>query len=209
MQKTISIFGLLLFTLIAQAQIEFGIKAGLNSIDLVSNAIQFENGGTNFDLKFQESKYGHHFGLYTRMKAFNIYVEPAVIFNSNTVTYSLDEYSEQGVINSLKNETYNAVDIPLLLGIKAGILRIFGGPVGHLHINSSSDLWDIRGYKQQFKDATYGYQAGFGLDLWKIRLEVSYEGNFNRFGDHIVINDTPYSFGDSASRIIGTVGYAF
>jgi hypothetical protein len=209
MQKAILLFSFLLFTLISQAQIEFGIKAGLNSIDLVTNSIRFEDGGTNFDLKFHESKYGHHFGLYTRIKVLNIYIEPAVIFNSNTVTYSLDEYSEKVVINTLKNETYNGVDVPFLLGIKAGILRIFGGLVGHLHINSSSDLWDINGYGQKFKEANYGYQVGFGLDLWRIRMELSYEGNFNKFGDHITIGGIPYSFGDSASRIIGTVGYAF
>ncbi len=209
MKKVLIIAFLSINASFLSAQFEFGIKAGLSSIDLITNSISVNDGEKNYDIAYADSQYGHHFGLYTRLKVVGIYLEPAAIFNSNSINYHLSEYTEDGVIKTLKNETYNQLDIPIMLGIKAGIIRIFGGPVAHLHINSSSELVDLKGYSQRFKDATYGFQAGFGLDLWKIRLDISYEGNFSKFGDHINIGGHDYSFDESASRLIGTVGYAF
>ena len=197
------------FANITQSQVELGIKAGLNSIDLVSNSIEVNDGINNLSIAFNDSQYGHHFGLYTRIKAFGIYLEPGAIFNSNKVSYTIEEYSEKGVISSIKNETYRNLDIPMMVGIKAGFFRLFGGPVAHLHLNSSSELLQLKGYKQKFKDATYGYQAGFGFDIRKIRIELAYEGNLSNFGSHITIDGQPYTFSESASRIIGSIGYAF
>lgn len=207
--RTILILAIALFTNIIHAQIEFGLKAGLNSIDLVSNGIKINNNGQVLDIDFKNSEYGHHIGLYTRAKFLGIYVEPAFIFNSNKVNYSITDYSEDGPVTEIFSEKYYNLDIPLMVGIKAGILRLYGGPVAHLHVASSSDLFDIKDYDQKFKDATYGYQAGFGFDIWKLRLDIAYEGNLSSFGEHISIGGNEYSFGQSASRVIGTVGYKF
>ena len=204
------VLSLLLFApIFTFAQVEFGIKGGINSIDLVSNSIDINQGASNINLKFHGSSYGHHFGLYSRIKILGIYLEPSIIFNSDKVSYSLDQYSEGGVVSVIKDETYRKINIPMMVGIKAGIIRLFGGPVGHIHLDSSSELLDIKNYSQQFKQATYGYQAGFGLDIYKIRIEVAYEGNFSNFGDHITFNGNKYAFDDAASRIIGSVGYKF
>lgn len=207
--RTILILAIALFTNFINAQIEFGLKAGLNSIDLVSNGIKINNNGQVLDIDFKNSEYGHHIGLYTRAKFLGIYVEPAFLLNSNKVNYSITDYSEDGPVSEIFSEKYYNLDIPLMVGIKAGILRLYGGPVAHLHVASSSDLFAIKDYDQKFKDATYGYQAGFGFDIWKLRLEIAYEGNLSSFGEHISIGGNEYSFGQSASRVIGTVGYKF
>ena len=207
--RIILILCLALFTNLLNAQFEFGIKGGLNSIDLITDGIQINNGSQVIDIDFKNSDYGHHLGLYTRAKFLGIYVEPAAIFNSNKVSYSITDYSENGPLNEIVSEKYFKLDIPVMVGIKAGFFRLFGGPVAHLHIASTSDLIKIKNYNQKFKDATYGYQAGFGFDIWKLRFEMAYEGNLSSFGDHINIDGHNYSFGQSASRVIGSVGYKF
>lgn len=207
--RIILILAFALFTTFINAQFEFGIKAGLNSIDLVSDGIEINNNGQVLDIDFKNSEYGHHIGLYTRVKFLGIYVEPAAIFNSNKVNYTITDYSEDGPVTEIFSEKYYNLDIPLMVGIKAGILRLYGGPVAHLHIASTSDLFELKDYDQKFQDATYGYQAGFGFDIWKLRLDLSYEGNLSSFGNHISIGGNEYSFGQSASRVLGTVGYKF
>ncbi len=210
MKKIIFSTILLITFLKINAQIEFGIRAGLSSVDLITNSIEYVKGEQSFKLQFNESEYGHHFGLYSRLSFLGIYIEPNLMFSSNKVSYTLSEFTENGFpISVLKNETYHNLDIPVFVGIKAGIIRVYAGPVAHLHISSSSDLFDINGYSQRFKSATYGYQAGFGLDIWKLRFDVAYEGNLSKFGDHISIDGNDYSFSDSASRLLGTVSYAF
>lgn len=207
--RIILILSIALFTKISNAQIEFGIKGGLNSIDLVSDGIKVNNDGKIIDIDFNNSEYGHHLGLYTRIKLLGIYIEPSAIFNSNKVNYSITDYSEDGPVTEIFSEKYYKLDFPLMVGIKAGLLRLYGGPVAHLHLASTSELFNIKDYNQKFKDASYGYQAGFGFDIWKLRLDLSYEGNLSAFGDHISIGGNQYSFGQSASRVIGSVGYKF
>lgn len=209
MRKLIIMFCLLCMGRVLMAQIEFGLKAGLNSLDLISEGIDVNNGSTKLKINFRDAAYGHHAGLYSRIHFLGIYVEPAAIFNSNTVNYEITDYSEGEVLTLLFNEQYYNLDIPFMVGIKAGILRLYGGPVAHIHLSSTSDLTQFSNYGQKFKDASYGYQAGFGFDIWKLRLDLAYEGNLSHFGDHITIDGQNYSFGQRASRILGSIGYKF
>jgi hypothetical protein len=188
------------------AQVEFGIKAGLSSYELAQTKIFIPD--QNINISIADANYGHHLGIYTRFKISALYLEPALLFNSNKVTYMLEDYSESP-LQSFKDEKYNTLDIPVLLGLKFGPLRIQGGVVSHIFINSISDLVDIEGYQQRFQKATYGYQAGLGLDVWKLRFDVNYEGNLSRWGDHIEIGGVDYAFGERAQRIVATVGYKF
>lgn len=96
-----------------------------------------------------------------------------------------------------------------MMGLKYGPLRLQGGPVGHLFLNSKSDLFDLEGYDQRFDEMTYGWQAGIGLDIGKVILDFKYEGNFNNFGDHIVFGNNSYQFDDSPGRFIASLGIAF
>ena len=191
------------------AQIEFGLKAGLSSYDLADDGILANNNGNNIEWKIADAGYGHHFGIYTRLSALGLYLEPAMLFNSNTVTYDIKTYGESGVFNTLQKEKYNTMDIPVMAGFKVGVLRFQGGVVGHLFINSISDAIDIKGYEQRFKKASYGWQAGTGLDLWRLRFDLLFEGNFDKFGDHINIGGYDYAFSDTPSRLLLTVGFKF
>lgn len=192
------------------AQFEMGVKFGINSTQLASDSIDFVT--TNQDqikLAIQDSDYGVHIGLYMRFSLAGLYIEPAGFVNSSKVTYKLSEIQDSEIITSLKNESFTSFDIPVLVGYKIGFFRIQGGGVAHLVIDTVSDLIDIKGYEGKFKTATYGYQAGIGLDAWKIRIDLNYEGNLSKFGDHITIDDTPYSFNNSAARFILNAGFRF
>ena len=206
-----SLFSLifLLFSVASFAQIEFGIKAGLSSYDLANEGFLINDGGKQVEWNISNAGYGHHFGIYTRLSLLGVYLEPALLFNSNRVSYDITEYSESGVFSTIKNEKYNTMDIPVLAGFKLGVLRFQGGVVGHLFINSISDAVDIKGYNQRFKTATYGWQAGTGLDIWKLRLDLLFEGNFDNFGDHISIGGYDYAFAETPSRLMLTLGYKF
>lgn len=191
------------------AQVRFGVKAGLSSYDLANDGILIPGDDHQISWNIKNAGYGHHFGVYTRLTLLGLYLEPSLLLNSNTVTYDIKTYGESGVFNTIKNEKYNTLDVPVLAGIKAGALRFQGGVVGHLFINSISDIVDIKGYEQRFEAATYGWQGGMGLDVWNLSLDLLYEGNFNKFGDHITIGGQPFSFSSRPSRLLLTLGYKF
>ncbi len=193
----------------AISQIEFGAKLGIHSTELVSDGIKFDLNDRKLRLDYANSNYGTHFGLYSRVKLLGIYVEPSLLFNSTKTNYKLYDYTTTENLKDAFSETYYNLDIPVMVGFKASILRIFLGPVAHIHIANSSELTNISGYSAKFNSATYGFQTGIGVNLWKLRFDLSYEGNFSKFGNHINIGSNQFAFDSSPSRIIGTLGYKF
>lgn len=190
-------------------QFELGVKAGISSFDLASDGIIFKDGNSDYKLNFSNAEYGVHFGVYSRISFLGLYIEPAVLFNSNTVNFDLEELSENGPLNTLKSETYRNVDIPLLVGTKLGFLRLQAGPVAHFYLDSTSDLFSFNGYKHNFKSATYGGQIGLGVDVWRFRLDMLYETNLSKFGEHIEIDGELFAFDDGADRVMVTLGVRF
>lgn len=191
------------------SQFEIGVKAGVSSFDLASEGIIFKDDNRDYKLNFANAEYGVHFGIYSRVSFLGLYVEPAVLFNSNTVNFNLEELSEDGPLNTLKSETYRNVDIPLLVGTKLGFVRLQAGPVAHFYLDSTSDLFSISGYKHNFEKATYGGQIGLGLDIWRFRLDALYETNLSNFGEHIEVDGQQFAFDDGADRVVLTLGVRF
>jgi hypothetical protein len=209
MKKVIMVFLLAGLSTFGFSQIEFGVKAGLSSFDLAARGIDFNQGKAYYKLQFRNADYGHHLGVYTRATLLGVFIEPSLIFNSNRINYTLDEYSERGIFDKVLSERYFNLSLPVVAGIKLGLFRLYGGPVANIHITKSSDLWDIQGYSDKIKTATYGYQAGIGINVWKLRFDLGYEGNLSNFGDHITIDGVRYNFDEKASRVLMTMSYRF
>ncbi len=209
MKKSFFVLFMMISTL-SFSQFEMGLRAGVSSTDLSPESILIIDGGNSTEISITEAKYGFHLGLYTRISIANIFVEPSFLFNSNRVDYNLEEQIfDTGIISSIGSETYNNLDIPLMIGMKIGFLRIQGGPVAHIFINSTSELTEISGYSQKFQDATYGIQGGLGLDIGKIRLDLNYETNLSKFGGDIDINGNVFQFDQRPTRLIASVGFRF
>lgn len=199
-----------LFVLNLQAQFEAGIKFGLSSPDLSDiSIVEIIDEGRDISISPVEADYGVHFGVYTRLSFLGIYLEPALLFNSSKLSYKIQDFGQSGIAEELKSETYRSVDLPLLFGTKFGFLRLQAGPVAHFYLDRVSDLTSLDGYSSNLKESTYGFQAGIGLDIWKFRFDVNYEGNLSYFGDAITIDGTSYVFDTTPSRLVANMGIRF
>ena len=205
----------LLFLLIAmsmQAQMfKLGIKAGLSTTTINPPELNIldASGTQNIKLALKNAQYGVHGGLVLRIKIGSFLLIPEVVLNSNKVDYSIIDINSSTVTDTIRSEKYQYLDFPVLFGYKSGPIRLHAGPVGHYYLNSTSELLDIDGYEQAFEQFTFGWQAGVGLDLWKFIIDFRYEGNFSKFGDHIVFFNKEYAFDQSPSRFILSLGYMF
>jgi len=194
-----------------QAQFKMGVKGGLSTMDVVPGELILSNSDAVRDLgiSVSEANYGMHLGFFMQAKVGNFFIQPEVLFNSNTVEYKVQDFRGGNTIELIKSESFQKLDLPLMMGLKYGPLRLQGGPVAHVHINSRSELFDIDGYGQKFDEMTWGYQAGVGLDLWKLMIDLRYEGNFQKFGDHITFFDQDFNFDNSPGRFVASVGISF
>ncbi len=164
----------------------------------------------SFKFSFKNASYGYHFGAGLRINLNNFYLHPEFIFNSNNAHFKINNYNAPQLLDSARNEKYQYLDIPLMLGVKFNIIRFYAGPVAHVFINNKSELTDIEGYKDKFKTATFGYQAGIGFELFKfIGIDIRHEGNFTEYGDHINFFGKQLNFDKKASRLIGSLSIIF
>jgi hypothetical protein len=198
----------LLFTMfcISQSfsQVDFGIKMGVHSFEL-NNPKDLIFPNSEGSIKFSEAKLGFQGGIYTKINFANVFLEPRVMLHSTRVSYVVDG-SDGGIIDNIKEESFTNLDIPLLLGFKLLLFDAVVGPVAHLNLDRSSDLFDLAGYDDRFDAATYGWRAGIGFSIGNLNLGVEYEGNFSKFGDDITIGGQDFSFDETPSRLIFNLG---
>ncbi len=194
-----------------KAQFAVGLKLGMSSTDIEASDLNVfdQNGIRELSMSIENANYGFLVGGFMRIPIKKFFIQPEVLFNSNSVDYRVTDFRTQGFVDTILREKYQYLDIPLMMGFKYGPLRLNGGPVGHIFLGSDTELNSIQDYGQMFKTMEYGWQAGIGLDIWKIALDLRYEGNFSKFGDHINIGGQQLSFDDSPARFVATVGYTF
>lgn len=202
---------LVLATFSAQSQIRFGIKGGLSSTNISTNSLNVlgQGGISRLKVAVEHANYGVHFGLVTQIGIGNFILQPELNFNSNSTNFKVDNLSGTGAASGIFKEKYKNLDIPVLLGWRLGPLRLNAGPEGHLFLNSTSDLFKFSDYKQNFQNLTIGFIGGVGLDIWNLMLDVRYEGNFSKYGNHINFGGNSYQFDKSPSRLLFSVGWMF
>lgn len=209
MKKLMFLFAFVAIACSGFSQVKIGLRAGLSTTDVEADQLFINNSNAfdEFTLAVQEAKVGVHAGLFAKIPIGDFFfLQPEVVFNSNRVDYERSELLSS--ISTVFSESYQYLDIPIVAGIQIGPLKPQIGLVGHVFLNSTSEF-DLSAYRQDFESLTIGWQGGLGLEFNKILIDVKYEGNFSKFGNHIVIADQEYAFDDRPSRLIVTLGYAF
>jgi hypothetical protein len=199
----IVVSALILFSIQANAQVQFGTKFGIHSFDL--NSPDDIVTSDNENIMFSDAKIGFQGGIYTKIQLGGIFLEPRLMLHSTSVEYTFNG-DNGGIIDNVVSERFTNLDIPVLVGIDLALIDIYAGPVAHLHLNTSSDLFDWEGYEDRFDTAQYGFRVGLGGNLGKINVGLEYEGNFSKFGDHISIAGQEFSFDSRPSRLILNLG---
>ena len=186
------------FSLPCEAQlINFGLKAGINLQELEIK--EFEGMQTIEELNSTDQKVGFHGGLYANVNLPGFHIRTEFLY-----TYINYELSSTSISNEVKNFDFefNRFDLPILAGIKLGPLRPNAGPVMSFTISEPKEA-----FQKGIKDATWGYQAGIGLDIKKISLDIRYEGAFSKITDNIRIDGEDYATDARASQFLIGIGY--
>lgn len=184
----------------AHAQFTFGVKGGLNTQVNKPGGLNVNLMDTAYVLGLGDAKFGQQIGAYVRIgKGF--WIQPEVMFNSNQQSFTLDSPLGQVV----KNEKYQYLDLPVMLGVGSGFLKFQAGAVGHYFLNSTSELKEFNEYRAKFRQFTWGWQAGLNIGFDKFAIDLRYEGNFSNLGEHIYIDGQQYKFDKSPARVLASV----
>ncbi len=187
MKRLIVIILVILVAVPAFSQIKFGLKAGVSTTNVkMADLKTLTSGNTSYTVEaIKNANYGFHAGAFVRFSLMGFYLQPELLFTSRT-----DEYRVTDLSNPLQSietkQQFNRLDLPVMLGVRLGPLRINAGPSARLLINSPKDLISNPDFKSMYNNLTFGYQAGLGVDFLKrITLDLRYEGSLTGFQNQI------------------------
>ena len=206
MKKLFLITGMAILSLNLSAQLDFGIKGGLNISNVKASEILTDDYRIN---PAASGNLGYHIGGFLRASLLGIYIQPELYFSSISSEYKVEDVSGTGTLEQLATQKIGRMDVPVLVGVKLGTLRLGLGPVGSIIVSDQSDLTDITGYEATLKSATFGYQIGAGADIWKISIDLRYEGNLSKLGDQLNIGGETINLDNRVRQVLISLGIRF
>jgi hypothetical protein len=214
MKKIIALAFVVLLSIPAFSQFNFGLKAGVSTTSLSMPTIKtITSGTTTFTVDaLSNAKYGFHGGAFVRLTFFGVYIQPELLFSTRTNEYTVTNVTTQSApVAYVAKQSFNKLDIPVLLGLKLGPLRINAGPVGSLLINSPKSIITNPDYKNNYNKMTIGYQAGLGFDLLNfLTFDLRYEGNLKKYQNQIQnLTGTKVNLDDRPNAFLFSVGVMF
>lgn len=177
MKKVMLTIMALLMINISYAQFTLGPRIGLSS-----SSIDFDPFTINGEsVSSGNATAGFHAGAFARFTLGPIYIQPEALFSQSGGKIEL---SDNG-INDIREVDFNKLDFPVMVGTRfLKLLRVQAGPTVSMLLDA-----EIEGIEEDIKsgyeDATIGYQAGVGIDLWNLIIDFKYEGNLSTFGDEL------------------------
>lgn len=168
MKKVLLILCLTLVSQISTAQIQFGVKGGINyNSDSFNNVKEDVFSGA-------KGNAGFHAGLWFRGKIpiIGLYIRPEFVYTQlkNEVTYW-----PKGLTNSVNTTyTFQKIDVPILIGKKfLGFANAFVGPSFQYILDSDFGISNLE--KVEISNFSVGLQFGAGVEFGRLGIDVRWE----------------------------------
>jgi hypothetical protein len=161
----------IILTQAAMAQINFGIKGGLNITKIDDKAFK------------DEFSYGYHLGGFAEIGlGKKLGIQPEVLFNQYETKI---DNSIADVWNPMKTDQdakLNYLTIPIMLNYKlANILTLQAGPQFGILISQDKNL--LENGSDAFKSGDFSVAGGAQINISKLRLSGRYFVGLNDIGD--------------------------
>ena len=160
----------------SQPAIRLGVKAGVNLSGLKSDSGSV--GGNKVSNK-GDTNLGFVVGLTSEAEFGGFFLKPELYLAKSVTTV------ETGSIETPQKNSLYSLNLPVLFGFNAGMIRFGFGPVATLALNTSADFGNLMEDKleQTYERVSFGYQLMLGTNLKSdIALDVRYEDRFSDSG---------------------------
>ncbi|MGE5419830.1 MAG: outer membrane beta-barrel protein [Chloroflexota bacterium] len=206
MRKLFAILLLALMAIPAFSQLKFGIKAGASTTTVPE--YNSTTGATTIQ-SLKDAAWGFHAGIFLRAGLGPVFLQPEAVFASNTYEYNVVRVAGSPAV--VLDQKFNRLEIPVLVGVKLGPLRINAGPSATVPIGTPRALVDDPNFNKLYRGTTFGYQAGIGVDILNtLTLDARYGGSLaKRFGDDVQIGGANFRLDDRQPSIILSLGIMF
>jgi Outer membrane protein beta-barrel domain len=154
-----------------KAQFSLGIKGGVNYSSINSDNLK------------SSTVAGYQAGVFARIGG-GLYLQPEVYLSSSGGAFTSNDNNYTG------NVKFTNLNVPVLVGLRFGPknlnLRVMAGPE---YISTLSQNDNLSGnfnaaynnFGNAYKSNMLGYQAGAGVDLGALSVDLRYQGDFDNY----------------------------
>lgn len=162
---------LLAISFSTQAQFSLGIKGGVNYSSINSDNLK------------SSTVAGYQAGLFARVGG-AVYLQPEVYLSSSGGEFTSNDNTYTG------NVKFTNLNVPVLVGLKFGPknlnLRLMAGPEYISRLSQNDNLSAnfnnaYNNFGNAYKSNMLGYQAGAGVDLGPLTVDLRYQGDFDNY----------------------------
>lgn len=210
------------FTFANAQLLRFGVKGGVSSTNVKIDETSLQgltttDGLKQFAVEQGNSKLGLHFGVFGRIQLAGLFIQPEILFTQSKGEVVLSYInSTDEAIQTVEDQKFNKIDIPVMVGWKFGPARIGLGPVASIMLSENDGLkkelasLTSQSAESNFKNAVFGYQLVAGIDIFKkITFDFKYEGNLSKLGEGITLGDSDFKFDQRNPQFIFSLGIFF
>ncbi len=205
-----SIF-IFLFANKANAQTKFGFKASYTHF-LTKEEISYvavDSRSITHEVSFVEMTPAQSLGIFTQSNMGYLFFQSEALYTQQSSKYQVKSYINDDIDGHLLSEDYKDLDINIVAGINKNNWRFGVGPKFHVLLDVSSDLDDLAFYEEKRKSITQGFQGLVGYNFGKMHLDLRYERDFSKLGNHIYFNDEVSAFNNKINALSLHLGFGF
>jgi hypothetical protein len=202
MKKLLLLMLLAAATVPTQAQFfQLGMRGGVSSYN-----VRYQDFTNSNNVSIESSSdLGMHLGFYSRIQVLGFYVQPELLYTrtGSQITTTTGNNSNTADLR------FQRIDVPVLVGKKFfGVFRGNAGPVFSSLIRADLTESNIKAnITDAYRNNTVGFQVGVGLDIWKLVLDLKYEGSLGKFGEAITTGGQSFATDARPSQWLLSVGY--
>ncbi len=182
----------------AQDRFSLGLKAGFNSTKIKIS--DFTSKDNLEDIK-NNAKSGFLFGAYGKLRLLGgLSFQPELYYAKKTSEMKAN-YNNTW---ETSDNTFHTWDVPLLANLKLvdlSLIKLYGvaGPVASFISKTKTDFPDEL---DGFKNTNWTFQAGAGVEIWRLTADVRYEWGLSDISDL-----ADYNIGQRTDILTFSIGY--
>lgn len=189
-----------MFGYAVQAQFNFGLKAGLNLNQFITDTEQLS---TSEDLTYNFAG-----GAFFRFRNGGVSFTNEILYAEKDAKFSSDSFSFHA------KTSY--IDVPALVGLHfLEIFHIQTGPVFSFLVNEdvnfsqANQSASVSLSEDIFKEVNFGWQAGIGLEISSFIIHARYEFSVNELMNEFSVQDSPTVFNPDGRNSIYQITLAY
>ncbi len=129
--------------------------------------------------------WGYHIGAFARLSLLSFYIQPEIILTNTSIQHNKK--------NEVSTSRLTRLDMPTMIGCSFfRTVRAQAGPIFSLWSDAEKGSNKI---KSRDKNSIVGWQAGLGIDIWKLVIDLRYERHGSRWRDRAARISTRHRHG--------------